>query len=155
MSSAWEESFGDVSLGDYVTGRGIRMNGYVSNGDGFANSKCAGGVGPCTWFTDTIGDRTMGYYDQSFLTYYYYMASQFALSDRWFSPIESKTIDNRIATITGGTTQGLVKDPGSDDLLPQLDINNIYQELDQANVSWKIYYSVNQADCEDEDECPA
>ena len=63
----------------------------------------------------------MGYYDQDFLNYYYYMASQFALSDRWFSPVSSKSIPNRIATFTGGTTQGLVKDPGGDDHLPQLE----------------------------------
>jgi phospholipase C len=151
MSSAWEESFGDVSLGDYLTGRGIRMNGYVSNGDGFANSKCAGGVGPCTGFTDTTGDRTMGYYDQSFLNYYYYMASQFALSDRWFSPLESKTIPNRIATDTGGTTQGLVNDPSGDDHLSPLTINNIFQELDTAKVSWKVYYTVNNGACDPED----
>ena len=48
MSSAWTESYGDTSLGDYGTGRTIRMNGFVSNADGFANSKCPGGVGPCT-----------------------------------------------------------------------------------------------------------
>ncbi len=151
MSSAWEESFGDVSLGNYVTGRGIRMNGYVSNGDGFANSKCAGGVGPCTGFTDTTGDRTMGYYDQTFLNYYYYMASQFALSDRWFSPLESKTIPNRIATDTGGTTQGLVNDPSGDDHLSPLTINNIFQALDTAKVSWKVYYTVNNGACDPED----
>ena len=60
----------------------------------------------------------MGYYDQDFLNYYYYMASQFAVSDRWFSPVSSKSIPNRIATFTGGTTQGLVFDPGGDDHLP-------------------------------------
>jgi phospholipase C len=68
-------------------------------------------------FTDLTGQRAMGYYDQGFLNYYYYMASQFAVSDRWFSPVASKSIDNRIATFTGGTTQGLVKDPGGDDHL--------------------------------------
>ena len=73
----------------------------------------------------------MGYYDQDFLNYYYYMASQFALSDRWFSPVASKSVDNRIATFTGGTTQGIVKDPGGDDHLPQLDIPTIFQALDQ------------------------
>ena len=86
----------------------------------------------------------MGYYDQGFLNYYYYMASQFAVSDRWFSPVSSKSIPNRIATFTGGTTQGLVFDPGNDDHLPQLDIPNIFQELDAAKVSWKIYYTVTQ-----------
>ncbi len=54
----------------------------------------------------------MGYYDETFLNYYYYMASQFALSDRWFSPVSSKSIPNRIATFTGGSTQGMTQDPG-------------------------------------------
>jgi phospholipase C len=154
MSSAWEESFGDVSLGNFLTTRPIRMNGYTSNGDGFAVSKCPNGPGStgCTpGFTDTTGDRTMGYYDQSFLNYYYYMASQFALSDRWFSPIESKSIPNRIATFTGGTTQGLVNDPSQDDHLGALTINNIFQELDNAGVSWKVYYTVNNGECDPED----
>jgi phospholipase C len=153
MSSAWTESFGDVALGDYPTTRTIRMNGFVSNADGFANSHCAGGVGPCTGYTDTSGDRAMGYYDDGFLNYYYYMASQFALSDRWFSPIESKSIPNRIATFTGGTTQGLTQDPSGDDHLNQLNIKNIFQELDTAAtpVSWKVYYTVNNGECDPED----
>jgi phospholipase C len=153
-SSAWLESYGDVNTYNFAATRPIQMGGFVHTAEGFANS-CNANGGCSGNFTDTNGQRAMGYYDQGFLNYYYYMASQFALSDRWFSPVSSKTVDNRIALITGGTTQGLIKDPGSDDHLPQLDINNIYQELDQANVSWKIYYSVNQADCEDEDECPA
>ena len=37
--------------------------------------------------------------------------------------------------------------------LAQLDIPNIFQELDQANVSWKIYYTVTQGFCLDEDDC--
>jgi phospholipase C len=95
----------------------------------------------------------MGYYDQTFLNYYYYMASQFAVSDRWFSPVSTKSIGNRIATFTGGTTQGLVKDPGGNDQLPQLDTATIFQELQQANVSWKIYYTVTQGLCLNGDEC--
>ena len=105
-------------------------------------------------YTDPTGQRAMGYYDQDFLNYYYYMASQFAVSDRWFSPVSSKSIDNRIATFTGGTTQGLVHDPGGNDKLSQLDINNIFEELDQAGVSWKIYYSVTQGFCVSDDDCP-
>ena len=93
----------------------------------------------------------MGYYDQEFLNYYYYMASQFAVSDRWFSPVSSKSIANRIATFTGGTTQGLVYDPGGDDHLnTQLAITTIFEELDKANVSWKIYYTVTQGFCLDD-----
>jgi len=96
----------------------------------------------------------MGYYDEGFLNYYYYMASQFAVSDRWFSPVSSKSIDNRIATFTGGTTQGLVRDPGGDDhLATQLAIPTIYNELDKASVSWKIYYTVTQTFCLGDDDC--
>ena len=96
----------------------------------------------------------MGYYDQDFLNYYYFMASEFAVSDRWFSPVASKSIDNRIATFTGGTTQGLVKDPGGDDhLAAQLNIQTIFNELDKAGVSWKIYYTVSQAFCLSDDDC--
>ena len=152
MSSAWTESYGDTSLGDYGTGRTIRMNGFVSNADGFANSKCPGGVGPCTGYTDITGDRAMGYYDETFLNYYYYMASQFALSDRWFSPVSSKSIPNRIATFTGGSTQGVTQDPGQDDHFPQLQIKTIFQELDKAKVSWKIYYISVNGQC-DPSEC--
>lgn len=152
MSSAWTESFGDVALGDYATTRKVKMNGFVSNADGFATSCAASGK--CSGsFTDLDGDRAMGYYDQGFLNYYYYMASQFAVSDRWFSPIESKSIPNRIATFTGGTTQGLVNDPSADDHLPQLKINNIFEELDNAKVSWKIYYTVNNGLCIDPTDC--
>ena len=75
------------------------------------------------------------------------MASQFALSDRWFSPVSSKSAPNRIATFTGGTTQGLVFDPGSDDHIGALTIPSIFEELDNAAVSWKVYYTVTVGSC--------
>src|SRR5262249_11808641 len=100
-------------------------------------------------FSDPHGRRAMGYYDQDFLNYYYFMASQFALSDRWFSPMASKTIPNRLATMSGGTTQGLVRDPSQDDNVGLPNIKTIFEKLDGAGVSWKIYYSST------EDQCPA
>ena len=155
MSSAWIASYGDVNRYNFLATRPIVMDGYVHNAEGYAKT-CAqpGAGGSCSGaFTDLTGRRSMGYYDQGFLNYYYYMASQFAISDRWFSPISSKSVDNRIATFTGGTTQGLVKDPGGDDKLSQLNIPNIFQELDQANVPWKIYYTVTEGFCLQESEC--
>ncbi|MBV8631316.1 MAG: hypothetical protein JOZ83_10355, partial [Silvibacterium sp.] len=152
LSSAWLESYGDVNRWDFSTTRGINMDGFVHIAEGYGKSCQASGRCSGT-FTDLVGKRAMGYYDQEFLNYYYYMASQFAVSDRWFSPISSKSIDNRIATFTGGTTQGLVFDPGNDDHLSQLNIANIFQELDQASVSWKIYYTVTQGLCLQEDDC--
>jgi phospholipase C len=151
-TSSWLESYGDVSRFDFSTTRSILMDGFVHTAENFAKN-CASS-GTCSGnFTDLTGRRSMGYYDQTFLNYYYYMASQFAVSDRWFSPVSSKSIANRIATFTGGTTQGLVFDPGNDDHLPQLDIPNIFEELDQAKVSWRIYYTVTQGDCLDADDC--
>ena len=151
-SSDWLASFGDVNRYNFLSTRPIQMSGFVHNGEGYdkscASSGTCGGA-----FTDSTGERAMGYYDETFLNYYYYMASQFALSDRWFSPVASKSVPNRIATFTGGTTQGLVRDPGGNDHLPQLGINNIFEELDQAKVSWKIYYTVTQGYCLDEATC--
>jgi phospholipase C len=75
------------------------------------------------------------------LNYYYYMASQFAVADRWFSPVASKSIPNRQATMSGGTTQGYVYDSANDDHAPQLNAQTIFQLLDAHGISWKIYYS--------------
>ncbi len=132
LTSAWLESYGDVNKFDFSTTRSTNMDGYVHIAEGFAKAQ---GLG------DTSGKRAMGYYDQNILNYYYFMASEFAVSDRWFSPVSSKTVPNRIATMTGGTTQGLTKDPSNDDHLGQLSIPTIFQELDNAGVSWKIYYT--------------
>jgi phospholipase C len=153
-TSDWLASYGEVNRYDFLANRTYPMDGFVHNAEGYAKS-CQSGGGSCSGvFTDTTGQRSMGYYDQGFLNYYYYMASQFAVSDRWFSPVSSKSIGNRIATFTGGTTQGLTKDPeGDDHLNTQLDIEPIFAELDQANVSWKIYYTVTEGFCLDEDDC--
>ncbi len=147
MSSAWLESYGDVNRYDFLLDRPILMDGFVHTAEGFAKSGSGDGQ-----FTDLQGKRAMGYYTEDILNYYYYMASQFAVSDRWFSPVSSKSTPNRIATATGGTTQGLVRDPFVDDgFTSQLNIETIYQELDQNNVSWKIYYSITAGGCTDQD----
>ena len=152
-TSDWLASYGDVTEYDRLTTRPILMNGFVHNAEGYAKSCLK--AGSCSGnFTDLTGQRSMGYYDQGLLNYYYYMASQFALSDRWFSPVSSKSVSNRIATFTGGTTQGLVKDPGSDDHVGALNIPTIFQELDTAKVSWKIYYTDTQGFCFSDSTCP-
>jgi phospholipase C len=153
-SSDWLSSWGDVNRYNFLDTRPIRMDGFVHTSEGFATSCVKSGT--CSGqFTDLAGQRAMGYYDQDFLNYYYYMASQFAISDRWFSPMASKSVPNRLVTFTGGTSQGLVHDPGGNDHLPQLNISNIFQELDQAKVSWRIYYAVTEGLCVNEDDCLA
>ena len=154
-SSAWLQSYGDVNRFDATVNRPIVMDGFVHTAEGFA--KFCNQINPVTGlpncaglgaFSDTAGKRAMGYYDQGFLNYYYWMASQFELSDRWFSPVASESVPNRVATMSGGTTQGLVHDPGAEDHLnQQLNIPTIFQELDSAHVSWKIYYSTTLDQC--------
>ena len=94
MSSDWLASYGDVNTYDFAAARPILMNGFVHNAEGYANSCVVPGAGgSCAGtFSDLTGQRAMGYYDEGFLNYYYYMASQFAVSDRWFSPVASKSI---------------------------------------------------------------
>jgi len=76
MTSAWLESYGDVNRYDFTTNRATSMDGFVHTAEGFAKSGAGDGS-----FTDLVGRRAMGYYDQGSLNYYYFMASQFALSD--------------------------------------------------------------------------
>ena len=142
-SSAWLQSFGDVNRYNFATTRPMLMDGFVHTAENFAKNNGFGGGGT---YTDLTGQRAMGYYDQDFLNYYYDMASQFAISDRWFSPVASESTPNRIATLTGGTTQGLAYDVGRDHL-PQLSIPTIFQKLQNAGVSWKIYYSTTEDQC--------
>jgi phospholipase C len=145
-SSAWLESYGDIDRYNFLTSRPINNDGFVHTAEGFAKNCALTGV--CSGdYTDTAGQRAMGYYDQGFLNYYYYMASQFAVSDRWFSPIAAKSNPNRVATFTGGTTQGLAFDQGYDDHLGSLSFPNIFHALDNAHVSWKVYYSDTSGEC--------
>lgn len=142
MTASWLESYGDVNRFNFQTSRPIIMDGFVHTAEGFAKSGSGSGS-----FTDLAGQRAMAYYEDTSvsgtpeLNYYYWMASQFALSDRWFSPVSSKSTPNRIATVSGGTTQGYVMDPGVDDHAGQLGAETIFQLLDQHGISWKIYYS--------------
>ena len=45
---------------------------------------------------DPNGTRTLGYYNQNDLPYYYDLATFFATSDAWHSPILANTVPNRM-----------------------------------------------------------
>ena len=90
-------------------------------------------------FLDVNGNTAMGYFDGSDLNYYYFMASNFATSDRWFHPAMTRTPPNRdflIAATSGGT----VNPPGTNvnDSTP-LTATTIFEELQNAGITWKIY----------------
>jgi phospholipase C len=107
------------------------MDGFVSLA--FAISQSATPLG--IHMADQTGRRVMGFFDGNDLNYYYFMASQFALGDHFYSPIPSNTPAAR-HFIMAATSQGFIHDAPARGALTA---KTIWQELDAANVSWKIY----------------
>jgi phospholipase C len=87
-------------------------------------------------FTDVDGVRAMSYYNGTDLPYYYFMASSFATSDRWFSPVMSRTQPNRLYMLAA-TSAGHVYPPAAG--APPLANQTIFDLLQNAGVTWKVY----------------
>ena len=87
---------------------------------------------------DPTGARTMGYYTQADLPYYYGLYSTFAMADHYFSSVLGPTFPNRFFLLAG-TAFGHIRND-----LPPLDgftQRSVFNLLDEANVSWRVYYS--------------
>lgn len=97
-------------------------------------------------YYDTIGMRVMGYYDWTDLNFYYFMATDFATSDRFFSAVMSNTNSNREYLIAA-TSQGETRKVGSRPQDVELTATTIYQLLDKAGISWKIYVNPAYTPC--------
>ena len=131
LSPSWNESHLDWNLHS-PTSSTATLDGYVFNAAKFAMD---------SGFTDTAGLRAMGFYDGSDLNYYYFMASKFATSDRWFAPVMDRTQVNRMY-LFAATSQGYVYPPGTNanDNAP-LTAPTIFDALQKAGVSWKVYFT--------------
>ncbi len=135
LSSAWDESHRALNLNDRVlTNPPDLMNGFAFVEGHFAADSAAFGFGT---FLDVNGKRAMGYYDSNDLPYYYFMASNFATSDRWFSPVPTRTHPNRLYWMAA-TSQGWIVPPTL-----QIPAKPIFALLDAKNISWKIYLGGN------------
>jgi phospholipase C len=88
---------------------------------------------------DVSGIRAMGFYTGSDLPYHYWLATEFATSDTWFSPVPARTQPNRYYMM--GATSGGYAYPLSGNE-PLIKSKTIFEELSAANVSWKIYTQV-------------
>ena len=109
------------------------MNGFAHSAGGFAEHDPTGGF-------DIAGRRAMGYYDGSQLTFYYWAATQFATSDRWFSAAPARTQVNRMYFLAA-TSNGYAF-PGGNDGHPPLNmdgVKNIFELVDNAKLTWKVY----------------
>src|ERR1022692_4451006 len=93
---------------------------------------------------DTNGIRAMGYFDASDLNYYYFMASNFATSDRWFSPVMDRTQINRMYLLAA-TSAGHAHPLAAPET--PLTVTTIFEELQNAGITWKIYVDPDGTSC--------
>jgi phospholipase C len=84
---------------------------------------------------DPSGSRTMGYYRKHDLRFYHRLYRTFAMSDRHFCSILGPTFPNRHYLLSG-TSAGHIRN----DLVIATHAS-IFESLDAAGVSWKIYQS--------------
>jgi phospholipase C len=89
---------------------------------------------------DPTGSRTMGWYDQTDLPFYYAMDRTFATGDRYFQSVLSQTFPNRFYLLAG-TSFGHIRNDFPTDPVNDFTQRTIFENLDQAGVSWKIYYA--------------
>jgi phospholipase C len=130
LSPSWDESHHAFNLHDPASS--------VATLDGFAVE--AGNFAANTGGSDVDGKRAMGFYTEQDLPYYYFMAANFATSDRWFSPVMNRTQPNRIFGLAA-TDFGYIYPPGSDPTPFPHNAQSIFHLLENANISWKIYVS--------------
>jgi phospholipase C len=136
-SPSWNESHSDRNRYDPLNSDYAPMDGFVHTA-----GKDASGFG----LYDVLGHRAMGYFTgDNQLNYYYFMASSFAISDRWFSPVMSRTQPNRMY-LYAATSAGHVY-PLQDSNSPQLTSETIIQLLQDHGISWKIYVHPNPQGC--------
>ncbi len=139
-SPSWNESHGDWNASDPVAPPPPTLDGFVRTAANNARQ-----ITPP--FFDVKGMRAMGYYDGVDLNYYYFLASTFSTSDRWFAPVMTRTHPNREYLI-GATSNGYVypvgTNPGDMAKIPS---PPIFQELDQAGITWKIYVNPAGTKC--------
>jgi phospholipase C len=139
-SPSWNESHADWNRADPLSATAL-LDGYV-----WTAGHDSRNMSPR--FYDTDGKRVMGYYDSTDLNYYYFMASEFATSDRWYSPAMSRTGPNR-EYLNAATSQGDAYPLGTDSHdQALLTATTIFQELEAAGISWKIYVNTKNTSCD-------
>jgi phospholipase C len=135
-SPSWNESHSDRNRFHQTDSNLAPMDGFVHTA-----AKDASGYG----FYDVLGHRAMGYFDDKQLNYYYFMASTFATSDRWFAPVMTHTQPNRMY-LYGATSAGHVNalnTTGS----PPLTSETIFELMQGNSISWKIYVHPDASGC--------
>jgi len=136
LTPDWTESHKNFNrLNPTAASSSSPMDGFVSLA--FQISQFAATLG--IHMADQDGHRVMGFFDANDLNYYYFMASQFAIGDHFYAPVPGNTPVTR-HYLMAATSQGFVHDgPGRGGLTAK----TIFEELQSAGLSWKIYSADN------------
>ena len=125
-TAAWLESWGDMNRFGAVNGP-LQLDGFVHTGGLHAITDGD---------PDSRGVRAMGFYTGSDLARPYWLATEFATSDRFYAPAPLQTEVIRLYSMAA-TSQGFTHPPSESN--GSLSATTIFQLLDAAGVSWKIY----------------
>ena len=133
LTPSWDESHHDVNLagGDSTWATTTTFTNSSFSMDNFMDTALE------TNKYDPDGTRTLGYYDQTDLPYYYDLATFFATSDAWHSPILANTVPNRMYLMAGTSFGHEYPDNGGH---PAYAAPTIFRAMNTANVSWNYYY---------------
>jgi phospholipase C len=105
------------------------MHAQVNGGamDGFVTNAASS--------TLSDGHFAMGYYDNSEIPFYYFLANTFALADRHFASVRSGTAPNR-AYLLLATSDGVRQSNAG---YPRPEVPSLFTRLDEKGVSWAAY----------------
>lgn len=136
LSPSWDESHYDMDLvgDDWMN---LTPNSQYLM-DKFLWTTLSGGTGDKY---DPTHSRPLGYYDSSDLPFYYELATQFATSDTWYSPLPANTIPNRMY-LFAATSYGHAY-PVSNPNDPVWQRPTIFRALTDAGITWRYYYQDN------------
>jgi phospholipase C len=126
QSPSWNESHTDYNRYNPISALAT-MDGFV-----YISAKDA----PSNGGFDLGGTRAMGYYDDGLLPYYYFMATNFAMSDSWFAPVLTRTQPNRMYMMAATSAGHVYPLPSGAPALPN---KTIFELLQENGISWKVY----------------
>lgn len=126
LSPSWNETHVQRNRNAPSTGDAL-MDGFVYTAAKFSRNNEN---------IDINGHRAMGYYTEADIPFYYELASQFAISDRYFSSSPAATLSNRLFLL-GASAFGRVYPDYPDP--QQYNAKAIFDLLEEAGISWKIY----------------
>jgi len=84
-----------------------------------------------------LGNVSMGYYDRRQLGYYWSLAENYTIMDRYFQSMLGPTVPNRLYSFAG-TSDGLASN-----VIWQVPMSSptIFGQLQERGISWRYYYS--------------